>query len=216
MKEFCPLLLPLYDSFPEEIFRVDFVRAVYLYRWGGIYADLDYQCLQPVNHLWGTGKTPEVLLGMMGTNPSFPHSIPNALMGSIAGSLFWIGYLSNIERAWEALRNEPNVSKRPEYVTGPVVLKTTVKRLLSDSARFISDAAQFGERYNIDIAPSSLQKPPTIEIKPGFLVYPIDWSDSIHREFKENLLKNQTLLSLEQARQRFPHSFGVTYWAHSW
>ena len=43
--------LPTYDGFPQEIFRVDAVRYFFLYLHGGIYVDLDTQCLKPLEPL---------------------------------------------------------------------------------------------------------------------------------------------------------------------
>ena len=37
-----PQYLQSYDRFPRNIIRADFARFLYLYIWGGIYADLDY------------------------------------------------------------------------------------------------------------------------------------------------------------------------------
>ncbi|MGH7046836.1 MAG: glycosyltransferase, partial [Stellaceae bacterium] len=52
--------LPIYDSYPREIYRVDAVRYFYLYTFGGIYADMDTECLRPLAPLLGRG---DVLLG---------------------------------------------------------------------------------------------------------------------------------------------------------
>ena len=75
-----PGLLPIYDSFPAEIFRCDYIRAIYLYKYGGYYADLDFQCLAPLDALekWKG----DVIVGQMGTDDSHRHSIPNAFMAS--------------------------------------------------------------------------------------------------------------------------------------
>lgn len=39
-----------WDSFPRVIYRVDAVRAMYLHRYGGLYFDLDFWCLRPLEH----------------------------------------------------------------------------------------------------------------------------------------------------------------------
>ena len=47
--------LHLYDRYPREIMRVDAVRYFLLYHYGGVYADLDMECLRSVKtHLPST------------------------------------------------------------------------------------------------------------------------------------------------------------------
>ena len=89
--------LPTYDGFPQEIFRVDAVRYFFLYLHGGIYVDLDTQCLKPLDPLRSQA---DVVLGWLGNDPTSDQAIPNAIMLSrprqefwllaIAGSLFWL------------------------------------------------------------------------------------------------------------------------------
>jgi len=43
-----PELMPSYSWLPLIIQKTDFVRLMYLYRYGGIYIDLDYRCYQPI------------------------------------------------------------------------------------------------------------------------------------------------------------------------
>ena len=46
LEEFYPWFLNTYDRLPEPIMRADAMRPFYLYHFGGIYADLDYECYQ--------------------------------------------------------------------------------------------------------------------------------------------------------------------------
>jgi mannosyltransferase OCH1-like enzyme len=41
-----PQYLPVYNWLPIVIQKTDFARLMYLYRYGGIYADMDYECYQ--------------------------------------------------------------------------------------------------------------------------------------------------------------------------
>src|SRR5437016_13659698 len=56
-------LLPAYQVFPLEIYRVDMVRTLYLFFFGGFYADLDFQCLRPFDKY---RAMPHLLFGRMG------------------------------------------------------------------------------------------------------------------------------------------------------
>jgi len=43
--------LPVYDAYRENICRVDAVRYFIMYHYGGLYVDLDFECLRPVDQL---------------------------------------------------------------------------------------------------------------------------------------------------------------------
>lgn len=66
-----------------------------LHRYGGIYADLDSEALRPMDELFRNKK---VVLGRMGENLNFAHSIPNAFMASAADQHFWVFFLNQIRR----------------------------------------------------------------------------------------------------------------------
>ena len=51
--ERAPDLAPLYDAYPNQIQRVDAARYVILREFGGLYADLDLECLKPFDELLG-------------------------------------------------------------------------------------------------------------------------------------------------------------------
>ena len=46
-----PAFLPVYDSYSYHIQRVDAARYFILYRYGGLYADLDIICLRPFDQI---------------------------------------------------------------------------------------------------------------------------------------------------------------------
>lgn len=43
--------LPTYDGYDAGIKRADAIRYMFLYKYGGIYADLDFECLKPFDDL---------------------------------------------------------------------------------------------------------------------------------------------------------------------
>ena len=79
--------LPVYDNYPAEIYRADIIRYFYLYVFGGLYADLDTQCVKALDNVLDRSG---VVLGRMGTDPTFVHSIPNAVMASSPREEFWL------------------------------------------------------------------------------------------------------------------------------
>ncbi|WP_147197600.1 glycosyltransferase [Pantoea sp. MBD-2R] len=46
-----PQFLPVYDAFPHDVQRMDSARYCLLATLGGIYADMDIECLRPVDEL---------------------------------------------------------------------------------------------------------------------------------------------------------------------
>lgn len=118
VKEY-PQYLQLYDSFPEQIYRVDMVRYLFLHRFGGLYADMDYECLRPFDDLVDSIDE-VVILGRMGDDTSYEHSIPNALMiAKHPGDPFWLHVM-------ETLQQTAKWRRTPEGVTGPMMLKRAV------------------------------------------------------------------------------------------
>ena len=197
VEEYFPWFLPTYDAFPAEIYRVDAVRPLFLYKFGGFYADLDVEFLRPFDQLGQIDKG--VVLGSMGVNPNFPHSIPNAIMGSSPGEEFWLYYVG--------LMMEADPSRRPEYVTGPVILKNAydayTQRYASDEVQRVIHRVVQERHVRSDVYLLS-----------GNIFYPLDWNDRIHDEFRQKVLKEP--LTREEALNFFPGSVTVTYWTHSW
>ena len=115
-----PWFLGTYDAYPEPIMRADAVRYFILHRYGGVYADLDYECLRPFYAILEGRQL------VMGLEPS-EHAetaearasgssgpVSNALMASIPGHAFW-------EHVFRKLMNDRN-GRRPLDVTGSVLL----------------------------------------------------------------------------------------------
>jgi hypothetical protein len=203
----CPRLLSVYDAFPEEIYRADAVRPIYLFFLGGFYVDLDFECLRPFDRYAERGG---VLLGRMGNDPDFPESIPNALMASEAREGFWLLYLALIVAA-----STHRVGQRPEAVTGPIVLKECVDLYVNEPIEARARIGRFLDEYLPNIDPGTVQYSP-LTLLPGVEWFPLDWHDKIHRQFRRRLIRSRKILSEADARRFFPKSSAVTYWAHSW
>jgi hypothetical protein len=207
-----PTLLPLYDAYPKEIFRVDFIRPVYLYTEGGYYADLDFQCLQPLSRLDQGGQ---IIVGAMGTNLKDRHSIPNAFMASDPGEGFWIGYLAWCDKIWREFENAPELKLLPEYLVGPVVLHAAAMQYTNNHAGFVKLVGEFVDRRGLDVDPEKLRfGKMAIMLDP--ILYPINWQDETHRDLFGDVRSDNVLYSVEEARDMFPRSVAVTYWISSW
>ena len=73
-----PDYLDLYDGYELSIQRVDAVRYFYLYRYGGVYMDLDFTCLRPLEELPLTAG--RVSLGFQHGSIQTSESVANAFM----------------------------------------------------------------------------------------------------------------------------------------
>jgi len=122
IKEHYPSFLFKYDSYPREIQRVDAFRYCVLSKMGGVYIDIDFECLENI----------EILLidqtCVIGKEPS-AHCIPfkkdmilcNAWMACAPGDKF-MNHVCERVMALESIQVEHNID----------VLKTTGPFMLTD------------------------------------------------------------------------------------
>jgi mannosyltransferase OCH1-like enzyme len=213
VQEKAPSLLEAYQAFPHEIYRVDMVRALYLFLFGGFYADLDFQCLRPFDKYC---VMPRLLFGRMGTfqkDENFEHEFPNALMGSPPFDGFWLFYLSSILRAQAAMA--AGGEARVEHVTGPVALRQALLAYTEYPGSARRTVEDFLRLHPIAFPRDRLAAHAPL-ILPAHVWYPINWADNLHQMFRRTVLDEGYLPSADEARALFPHSDAVTYWQRSW
>lgn len=197
-----PWFYKIYMKYPAEIYRADVVRYFYLYRYGGIYADLDVECLRSLDGLRREG---DVVLGRMGTD--LDHSIPNAIMASKPKEEFWLLVI------W-LLQQIKDIQRSPEFVTGPVILKAAVTLYYAGDPILLKTAIS-AIRAKL---PSSLKPPPrrsNVAILASRSLYPLDWTDSVHQVIRKRVLSGN-FLSTSEKMDLFPDAWVATYWSHSW
>ncbi|KAF9887696.1 hypothetical protein FE257_009649 [Aspergillus nanangensis] len=113
VEQLFPWFLPAYLALPKEILRADMVRNLYMYAFGGMYADVDTEALRPVeplfaSHAMSLATHQAIIARGAGANPSPPvqraflgrmsHSsdlqssaaVPNGWMASPPGHPFWL------------------------------------------------------------------------------------------------------------------------------
>jgi len=103
VEEQFPEWLPLYLSFDREIYRVDMVRYLRLYRYGGVYMDLDLKLKLPLSDLF----TSDADLYLVRTPNGGGYT--NSFMASKPGCLFWLYCIEEIHH---------RVKHKPWYVQG--------------------------------------------------------------------------------------------------
>jgi mannosyltransferase OCH1-like enzyme len=204
-----PWFLSRYRSYSREIFRADVVRLFFLYTYGGFYADMDSECLRPLEAMRSMG---DVLVGRMGSDDSFEHSIPNAIMASKSKQAFWL--LAIAFAADRLQQSQQRNDTRPEWLTGPVLLKDTVDFYMSHSQKEISDCIlKFCPELQPDVASSNFG---IIRILPPSVWYPVNWNNFIQTFFRNKMFREKGVLDRTNARRIFPRAFIVTYWSASW
>jgi mannosyltransferase OCH1-like enzyme len=205
VQEYYPEFLEAYDTMPANINRADFVRGLYMHKYGGVYADLDTWCLRPIDSLFtiGSGKA---YVAEMSPDKQFNQNIPNAWFASAPGHPFWIFFS---KCAVELLHNmfASGSSAQIEQITGPLLLKQAVDAW--------NDIHGDGD--------------PTLEILDAGKVYVDDWhaetDQGVDPSFHENNAKlweecNREELYKDEVEERckaaFPDAVVLTFWSHSW
>ncbi len=213
VEAFSPSLLRIYNSFPKEIYRADFVRPLYLFIYGGFYADMDFQCLSSlVKYCSSEGP----ILGRMGDDQSFVHSIPNAMMASPPHHAFWLLYLARMSGAQEKyLEAAEKFFIYPDLLTGPGMLKQCVDLYEMDplGSQKIIDA--FLCKYGVLTGEHSFKNTELLLLPPKTW-FPINWADPVQQAYRTQLLVQHVLHDTNELKALFPESDAVTFWTHSW
>ncbi|MDH5588773.1 MAG: glycosyltransferase [Gemmatimonadota bacterium] len=90
VREEYPRLYGLYRSYPRHIMRVDAARYMILHRMGGLYADLDVECLRSFDAFAGHAVALPV---------TTPFGYSNDLMMAVPGHPFFARLLDRLEGA---------------------------------------------------------------------------------------------------------------------
>jgi hypothetical protein len=124
-----PQYLELYDGYPSQSQRVDVFRYFVLYEYGGLYVDLDMECLRPID---GAIDDKDCLLSQEPVEHALllaPVGVPlvsNALMACRPAHPFFAHVISGLRsytRSWLMTSNNDVLS-----TTGPYMLTTAYHR----------------------------------------------------------------------------------------
>lgn len=123
IKQHFPDFLPYYDSFPHNIMKVDASRYCFLYLYGGLYIDLDFEIQRDLSPLFSVG---EIFLVCSGNVSSY---YTNSFMASKPRSKFWLEVIEEMKKPskWYYWGKHIEVMA----VTGPVALSRVANRTTS-------------------------------------------------------------------------------------
>lgn len=148
--KYFPHFLEKYDNYPKNIQRADAIRYLLLKQFGGLYVDLDFQCLDDnIESLlhdaeFVAGKEPKKNAQRYSMN----YIICNAFMASVPNSSF-INYIC------DRLFDYPLI----ETITSPEdVLNSTGPFLLTDSYKKFEDKSKIRILESKDIYPIGLHE----------------------------------------------------------
>lgn len=120
IEEAYPQYAEFYRRLPYPILRVEFVKSAYLHRFGGLYVDLDFEALRPLDPLL-SGR--EIVVGRetggLGHYLRGRDYILNALIGSTPGHELWAGLM---QKVFEQLR-----PKRPWQIYEIYIVRAVIE-----------------------------------------------------------------------------------------
>lgn len=204
-----PWFLKRFDAYDKPIKKADVVRYLYLYAHGGIYADMDFECLKSFDSLLDTHKDAGVLLGCMADYEneadSPANNVPNAIMVSKPRNPFWLCMA-------HVLMNRHG--GRADEETGPNALRDAY--LLYTSGDY--KTAEWYSKILGDL-PETLKpcENGPVKIVKSVVLYPIPWGRDDLRSLNDEMLHSKDRqASSDKMRKLYPESYASTYWTHSW
>lgn len=122
-----PGFIPFYKSFTYDIQRWDAIRYLILYYLGGLYIDMDYECLQPIgkiliNKSCFVGCEP----GLHGFLNNVSHIIGNAFMATVPRHRFFELLIKELKQK-DKYKN-PSKKREVLHTTGPMMLTRVYNR----------------------------------------------------------------------------------------
>lgn len=190
----------VWHRYPRGIERADLVRYLWLFAHGGLYADLDFECLRPFDPLLAEVRE-SIILGRL-SRPDHAEGIPNALMiARQPHQRFWLCVIDSVLAAIDA---RDTIER-----TGPVALGRALAAYGAGSAHRVDRAVM----TLLDIAPDAISDD-GVAVMPREYFYPICWISERRR--RRYFLLARRFLSHERMRRLFPRSYAVTYWTHAW
>lgn len=120
IKEDFPDYLQVYKDFGRDvILKVDFARYAILYKYGGIYADMDFMCKK---NFFSQLKNNIIIV----ESPARNEIVQNSLMASPPGDVRWLNVLDNCKNYYYKFKKEnPNTKLKSHNIidiSGPRLL----------------------------------------------------------------------------------------------
>lgn len=95
-----PHLLAKFDSYPFNIQRVDFARLLFLIEYGGVYIDMDFEALRPIDGLLDSCTVLASEARADAVRVGKPLLVSNAIMASVPRAPFMLHALKCLPSRW--------------------------------------------------------------------------------------------------------------------
>ncbi|MGF1655768.1 MAG: glycosyltransferase [Verrucomicrobiales bacterium] len=131
-REFYPEMLSVLERYPHPVMRADATRYLLLKHFGGVYTDLDSECLRPLDPLLQQGELllplepEEHFSSKIVQDYGLSRVVGNAWMASVPEHKFWSHLLD--------LLLERRLKKGPLSATGPFLLTDVIESGLPEEA----------------------------------------------------------------------------------
>ncbi|KAI8806337.1 nucleotide-diphospho-sugar transferase [Cladochytrium replicatum] len=233
-----PWFLPTFEALPKNILRADVSRYMYMYQYGGVYADLDVEAVQPVSVLWTTMQeesdrgesffytgqsaveamgptyakgTVDMALPLMGEDWTWEHNVPNAWLASRPRHGFWLHLLHRVIWLWNKHKEDFLAERiRVEALTGPEALYRAVEDYARDSKP---------GNATLGVAGEALDK--LYFVRPG-IIFPYDWRHFLPGTWEICSAEawafdeDECKLAYGATGKKGSKPISITYWSHSW
>ena len=97
LESYFPDYKPVYLNFSFNVQRWDFIRYLILYHFGGLYADMDYECFVPLDSLL---KDENCCMGLEPASHAREHAktfvVGNALMATVPGHPYFVRIIEDM------------------------------------------------------------------------------------------------------------------------
>ncbi|MDN5726316.1 MAG: hypothetical protein L0G99_10365 [Propionibacteriales bacterium] len=184
---------------------VDLFRYAYLLVEGGMYVDMDFVAVRPIDRVLDRGAS--ALLGSVAMPPELSsHSVPNAWMWSPEpGHPVWAVALG--------LASERIGHHSIEFATGPELIRDAVniyRRMLASGD--MMPIERLLQRYGVDE-----RRFPDVEVLPVSQLYPVSWSDPDHQSIRAafraaDRIDADLLATVPMTKD----TVAFTFWYNSW
>ena len=155
-----PDLMPLFNHYSQTIMRVDMFRYLLMSRIGGVYVDIDYEALHPIDSILEdatlllTEEPEDNLHSQAIRTRGMTYLLSNAFLASEAGHPFWVHLLTVMERA----KYQPQVLD----ATGPYVLTKAYDSFPKPETVAIIGHALLSPKSRLEISSVSEAEPTTL------------------------------------------------------
>lgn len=185
-----PWFLATYNDYPYDIQKADAMRYFYLYLYGGIYSDADYEIFK---------RIPQSIFKSNCLVARKEDSVTNFLMFGNGGRGFWGYVISKLTEAHRICMYDINKKIKNVFLsTGPTFLSSCYRNYQGSSKPTILDARDFDpySRHSYAIAPKTLR------------------SMMVGRSSVENTLKQVDLP--EELLERLHSCYGIHWRCSRW